>query len=114
MYLASSGGAHATCKRPDCCRRGVVLEPVRGAVSPMALTKINDPNPRFIFPGGRSMKTSQMPMFLHIAGRVKALTYVNMKTVRFYVQTAINLQRKYLGTPDCKKKGKHFNRFHLT
>ena len=25
-----------------------------------------------------------------------------MKTVRFYVQTAINLQRKCLGTPDCK------------
>ena len=27
---------------------------------------------------------------------------INMKTVRFYVQTAINLQRKCLGTPDCK------------
>ena len=25
-----------------------------------------------------------------------------MKTVRLYVQTAINLQRKCLGTPDCK------------
>ena len=25
-----------------------------------------------------------------------------MKTVRFYVQTVINIQRKSLGTPDCK------------
>ena len=30
------------------------------------------------------------------------LTYINMKTVRFYVQTAINLLRKCLGTPDCR------------
>ena len=30
----------------------------------------NYPNPRYIFPGGRSMKTSQIPMFLHIAARV--------------------------------------------
>ena len=26
----------------------------------------------------------------------------NMKTVRLYIQTIINLQRKYLGSPDCK------------
>ena len=30
------------------------------------------------------------------------LTYINMKIVRFYVQTAINLQRKCLGTRDGK------------
>ena len=30
------------------------------------------------------------------------LTYINMKTVRLYIETAINLQRKCLGTPDCK------------
>ena len=30
------------------------------------------------------------------------LTYINMETVRFYVQTAINLHRKCLGTPDCQ------------
>ena len=30
------------------------------------------------------------------------LIYINMKTVRIYVQTAINLQRKCLGTPDCR------------
>ena len=63
----------------------------------------NYPNPRYIFPGGRSMKTSQIPMFLHIAASLgSTLTYINMKTVRFYVETAINLQRKCLGTPDCK------------
>ena len=32
-------------------------------------------------------------------------TYVNMKTVSFYVQTAVNLQRKSLGTPECKNLG---------
>ena len=64
----------------------------------------NAPNPRYIFPGGCSMKISQIPMFLHIAARVwgSRLAYINMKTVRFYVQTAINLQKKCLGTPDCK------------
>ena len=30
----------------------------------------NAPNPRYIFPGGHSMKTSQNLMFLHIAARV--------------------------------------------
>ena len=30
----------------------------------------NYPNPRYIFPGGRSMKTSQIPMFLDIAAWV--------------------------------------------
>ena len=30
------------------------------------------------------------------------LTYINMKTGRLYIQTAINLQRKCLGNPDCK------------
>ena len=30
----------------------------------------NFPNPRYIFPGGRSMKTCQIPMVLHIAARV--------------------------------------------
>ena len=33
------------------------------------------------------------------------LTYINMKTLRFYVQTSINLQSKCLGTPDCKNMG---------
>ena len=30
------------------------------------------------------------------------LTCINMKTVRFYVKIALNLQRICLGTPDCK------------
>ena len=30
----------------------------------------NAPNPRYFFPGGRSMKTSPIPRFLHIAARV--------------------------------------------
>ena len=30
------------------------------------------------------------------------LTYINKKTVRFYVQTPINLLRKCLVTPDCR------------
>ena len=30
----------------------------------------NYANPRYIFPGGRSMKTSQIPMFLFLAARV--------------------------------------------
>ena len=38
----------------------------------MALWNIalNSSNPRYIFPGRRSMKTPQMPMVLHIAARV--------------------------------------------
>ena len=32
--------------------------------------QLNYPNPRYIFPGGRSMKTSHTPMFLNIAARV--------------------------------------------
>ena len=36
------------------------------------------------------------------------LNYINMKTVRFYVKTTINLQKKYLGTPDCKYTEKIF------
>ena len=63
------------------------------------------PNPRYIFPGGRSMKTSQISMILYIAARVCGQhwhRYINMETVRFYVQTAINLQRRCLGIPDCK------------
>ena len=60
--------------------------------------------PGTFFPGGRSMKTSKIPMFLYIVARVwgSTLTYINMNTVRSYVQTAVNLQRKCLGTPDCK------------
>ena len=63
----------------------------------------NAPNPRYIFPGGRSMEmeTSHIPMFLHIAAR-STLKYINMKTVKFYVQIAINLQKKCLRTTDCK------------
>ena len=36
-----------------------------------------------------------------------------MKTVRLYVEIAINLQRKCLGTPDCKYT-ENMHKFHLT
>ena len=68
------------------------------------LMSINVLNPRYIFPVGRSMKTFQRPMFLHISTRAwgSTMTYIDMKTVKFYIQTTINLQRECLGTPDCK------------
>ena len=40
------------------------------AVQSIVWCTSNDPNPRYIFPGGRSMKTYPIPMFLHIATRV--------------------------------------------
>ena len=46
-------------------------------------------------------KHTQYPCFC-ILPLESTFAYVNMKTVRFYVQTTVNLQRKSLCTPECK------------
>ena len=67
----------------------------------------NGTNPRYIFPGGRSMKTHQIPMFLHIATRVWG-QHSHTQTWKQWgsmFKTAVNLQRKSLCTPECKNLG---------
>ena len=64
----------------------------------------NFPNPRYVFAWW--MQRENIPN-THGSAYCRwslgsTLTCTNMKTVRFYVQTAINLHRKWLETPDCK------------
>ena len=62
------------------------------------------PKPKIYFPWRtqhENIPNTHVSAYCHQSLR-STLTYINMKTVRSYIQTAINLQRKCLGTPDCK------------
>ena len=65
---------------------------------------LNYPNPRYII----SWRTQHENIpNTHVSAYCRqslrsTFTCINMKTVRLYFQTAINFQRKCLGTPDCK------------
>ena len=64
----------------------------------------NAPNPRYISLVDTAWKHSKYPCVctLPLESEVNMDIQQNMKTTEFYVQTTINLQRKCLGTPDCK------------
>ena len=63
----------------------------------------NKINPQLYFRRQTAWKHPKYPCFCILALEVEVVIdiYIDIKAVRFYVQTTINLQRKCLRTPDC-------------
>ena len=69
----------------------------------MGTVPANATNTRYIFRGGCSMEHPKYPCFCILSLEfVVNIDIQNMKTVKFYVQPAINHHMKCLGTPDYK------------
>ena len=62
------------------------------------------PKPKIYFPWRKQHENiPNTHVFAYFRYSLRStLTYINMKTVRLYIQTAMNLQRKCLWNPDCK------------
>ena len=69
------------------------------------------PNPRYIFPGGHSMKTSQIPMFLHIGVNIDIHKHDNSEVLWSNHNKS---PKEMSGNSRMQKHGKRVNRFHLT
>ena len=67
---------------------------------------INNMNPGYFPLAATALKWQQIPLFLHIFARFLGTPVIstNIRTVFFFVKTAIFLQRKCLCVPDCAYK----------
>ena len=80
-------------------------------VNDICIKKRQLPKPQIYFPWPMQHENIPNVSAYCPEGFGSTLTYINMKTVRLYVQTAINLQRKCLGTPGCKNMENIFINF---